>query len=139
MLGIKTLTPLKKKISLYSDFRKDLEPHPVSKDIALRFDEDSVKESIKNLLLTDRGERLMQPNIGGNIRSTLFQNNTPVTLKLLQEAVKDTINNYEPRATVIDVETISNYDESVVSVNVIFYVINLQDPVSLTVLLERTR
>ena len=139
MVGIPLVTPIRKKISIYSDLRKDLEIHPVSKDIALKYDEESVKESIKNLLLTDRGERLFQPSIGGNIKATLFENNTPATIKLLQDAVKDTINNYEPRANLIDVEVISKYDENTIAVNVVFYVRNLQDPVSLTVLLERIR
>ena len=71
------LSPTKKKISLNSDFRKDLLVSPVSKDLALLKDEDAVKESIKNLILTDRGERLMQPYIGGNIRAMLFENMTP--------------------------------------------------------------
>lgn len=134
-----TVTPVTKKRNLYSDFRKDLDINPITKDLALRKDEDAVKESIKNLVLTDRGERLFRPNLGGDIRATLFENNTPATLKLIQESVKETINTYEPRATLIDVETYSNYNETTVTVNVIFYVRNKQEPVTVSVFLERIR
>lgn len=134
-----TITPLTKKQTLYSDFRKDLEINPITKDLALRRDEDAVKESIKNLVLTNRGERLFRPNLGGGIQHMLFENNTPATLKLIQESVKDTINTYEPRASLIDVETYSNYNETTVTVNVIFYVRNRQEPVSVSVFLERLR
>ena len=65
-----------KKISIYSDFKKDLEISPLSQDLTVFKDEDSVKESIRNILLTDRGERLMQPTIGGNLRAMLFENIT---------------------------------------------------------------
>ena len=66
------ISPVKKKINLNTDFRKDLLVSPVSFDVVLLKDEEAVKESIKNLILTDRGERLMQPYMGGNIRAMLF-------------------------------------------------------------------
>lgn len=55
--AIDLFTPQTKKVNLYSDFRKDLLTSPLSEDIVMLRDEDAVKESIKNLLLTDPGER----------------------------------------------------------------------------------
>ena len=91
-------TPKSKKITIYQDFKKDLEISPLSSDLTLHKDEDAVKESIKNLILTDRGERLMQPDLGGNISAMLFENITPSTLKLIEDNVRTTITLYEPRA-----------------------------------------
>jgi len=139
MPAIPIVSPLRKKISLYSDIRKDLDINPITKDLAVKRDEEAVKESIRTLILTDRGERLFQPRLGGDIRKTLFENNTPATLKVLQEAIKDTINNHEPRANLIDVEVSSTYDDNKVVVNIVFYVRNLETPVNLTVFLERIR
>jgi phage baseplate assembly protein W len=102
-------------------------------------DEDAVKESIKNLILTDRGERLMQPTIGGNIRAMLFENITPSIITLIEEQVRTTINLYEPRAELIDVIVTSNIDDNIVRIKVIFYVRNNQQPISVDVFLERTR
>lgn len=133
------VTPLKRKLSLYSDFHKDLTVNPVSKDLALKLDEDAIKESLKNLVLTDKGERLFQPNLGSDIRKTLFENNTPATLRILQEQVKEVINNFEPRITLIDVEIISNYDENAVSINVVYYIRNSEVPITTTIFLERVR
>ena len=84
-MTIKLLTGRTKKISIYSDFKKDMEKSPVSSDITVRKDEDSVKEAIKNLLLTDRGERLMQPNLGGHLKAMLFENITPGVLKTIED------------------------------------------------------
>ena len=128
-----------KKITLYQDFKKNLEKSPVSSDLTVWKDEDAVKESIKNLILTDRGERLMQPNLGGNINAMLFENITPATLLVIQNSVRTTIDLYEPRAEVIDVTATSNIDDNTVRVNIAFYITNVQQPITLDVFLERTR
>jgi phage baseplate assembly protein W len=136
---VNLLTPRSKKITIYSDFKKNLEVSPVSQDITVIRDEDAVKESIKNLILTDRGERLMQPNIGGNIRALLFENITPGILTLIEDQVRTTIELYEPRAELMDVTASSNIDDNIVRVNIVFYVRNNQQPISVDVFLERTR
>jgi len=128
-----------KKITLYQDFKKNLEKSPVSSDLTVLKDEDSVKESIKNLILTDRGERLMQPDLGGNISGMLFENITPATLVLIQNNIRTTIDLYEPRAELIDVIASSNIDDNVVKVEIAFYITNVQQPITLDVFLERTR
>lgn len=128
-----------KKITLYQDFKKTLEKSPVSSDLTVLKDEDSVKESIKNLILTDRGERLMQPDLGGNISAMLFENITPAVLLLIQNQVRTTIDLYEPRAELIDVVATSNIDDNVVKVQISFYITNVQQPLALDIFLERTR
>lgn len=136
---VQLITPIRKKISLYSDFHKDLTQNPISEDLAVKRDEEAVKESIKNLILTDKGERLMQPLIGGNIRAMLFENNTPAVLKMIEEQVRETIEEYEPRATLIDVVVTSNIDDNAVRITIYFYINNIDQPVSVSVFLERTR
>jgi phage baseplate assembly protein W len=91
------------------------------------------------LLLTDPGERPMQPFLGGGIRALLFENVTPGTLKLIEEKVKNTIKNYEPRAELIDVLVSSIIDDNTVSVRVTFYIKNTSAPIQLDVILERIR
>jgi phage baseplate assembly protein W len=111
----------------------------VSSDLTVWKDEDSVKESMKNLILTDRGERLMQPNLGGNINAMLFENITPAIIILIQNQVRNTIELYEPRAELIDVVATSNIDDNTVRVRIVFYITNVQQPITLDVFLERTR
>ena len=136
---VSLLTPKSKKITIYQDFKKNLEVSPVSQDITVNKDEDAVKEALQNLILTDRGERLMQPNLGGNIRAMLFENITPAVLTLIEDQVRTTVELYEPRAELIDVTASSNIDDNIVRVNIVFYVKNNQQPISVDVFLERTR
>ena len=115
------VTQRSKKISIYSDFKKDLEISPLSLDLTVFKDEDSIKESITNILLTDRGERLMQPNIGGNIRAMLFENITPGVLTLIEDQVRTTLDLHEPRAEIIDVTVTSIDEDNVVRIRIQFY------------------
>lgn len=133
------ITPLNKRISLYADFHMDLTQNPITDDLAIKRDEEAVKESIKNLILTDKGERLMQPLLGGNIRAMLFENNSPAVIKLIQDQIKTTIEEYEPRAQLIEVSVTSAIDDNRVQVIIYFYLNNIEQPISVTVFLERTR
>lgn len=132
-------TAKSKKITIYQDFKKNLERSPLSQDLTVHKDEDAVKESIKNLILTDRGERLMQPDLGGDITAMLFENMTPGTLKLIEDKVRTTIQLYEPRCELINVTASSNIDDNTVHVSITFYISNVQQPIDLDVFLERTR
>lgn len=138
-MAIDILSPNYKKLTVYSDFRKDLMMNPLTRDIVARLNEDSVKESLKNLILTDRGERLFQPYLGSDVRKSLFDNMTPATIKMIEQNVRSTINNFEPRVTIVEVRVVADPDNYRVQINISFYVRNAQEPVSFSVFLERTR
>lgn len=135
------ITTVKKQDVVYSDLRKDMLINPVNSDVSRYTDEDSVKESIKNLLLTDTGERLFNPNLGSNIRKLLFENIIyPETEYLLKDAISTTIKNFEPRCNLIsvDITDISN-DQNSVTITITFNIINIQIPIVLNVVLSRVR
>jgi phage baseplate assembly protein W len=138
-MPITTFTPRTKKVDLYADLRKDLAISPISNDLTVLKNDDAVKDALKNLLLTDRGERLMQPNLGGNIRAMLFENLTPAILTMIKTQIEETVKLYEPRAELIDVTVAADMDSDNVSANITFYVRNQEQPITLDVILERTR
>jgi len=126
-------------VEYFSDFLGNLEQVPGRADVARVVNENAVKQSIKNLLLTDRGERLFQPDIGCDIRGSLFENIDPNTILILKENIKSTIKTYEPRCTVKAVIVQSNVDDHRVKVQVVFSVINSSRDSSLTIDLDRVR
>lgn len=133
------LTPRTRSQEFFSDFTKNLEQVPGRTEISRVINENSVKESIKNLVLTDRGERLMQPNIGCDIRGSLFESMDPNTILILRENIKSTLRTYEPRCNVRDVEIIGNLEENDLRVKIVFSVINTTTLSSVTVDLNRVR
>ena len=138
-MTINVFTNRTKTPNLFSDLRKDLVLSPISEDLAVLKNENAVKESIKNLILTDPGERLMQPFLGGGIRELLFENLMPRTIKTIENRVRDTIELREPRCELIDVSVSANLDENSVRVIIQFYVSNVDQPTSLDIILERIR
>ena len=126
-------------MAIFSDFNTSFAVHPVKKDLSLKTDVDSVKQSIKNLILTDRGERLMQPTIGCKIRALLFENFTAQTILLVKTTIYDTINQHEPRAVIEDVSVSADPDNSALNVAVLFSLINNAQTEKLNLVLERIR
>ena len=127
------------KYQVYSDFLNDLTPHPVVKDIVRYTNEASVNRSIRNLLRTNRGERLYQPDIGSDLQQLLFEPMIDSTGDLIRKFVQNTITNYEPRAKVLNVEVKAYEESNAYSVTIYYMLINRQDPVQLTVTLDRVR
>lgn len=128
-----------RKNQIYSDFLNDLTPHPVVKDVVRYTNEASINRSIRNLLATNRGERLYQPTIGSDINKLLFEPMDSSIADLISIAVRDTIGSYEPRAKIVKVETVAFPEQNVYTINIFYMIINRQDPVSLTVTLSRVR
>lgn len=124
---------------VYSDLFTNLNIHPSKLDLALHYNEDSVSRSIRNILLTSRGERLFDPAFGSDIKSILFENFTPQTETMLREYIKIAVQNYEPRANLIDVSVSALIDQNAYAVTIIFSVINRSEPVTLQFLLNRIR
>ena len=131
-------TPLTQRV-VYSDFFTDFDKHPIRNTLLRKTNVDAVKQSLRNLLLTDRGERPFQPKLGGHIRAMLFENITSQTFITMQEHIKDVIEAHEPRADVIDVVVAQTFNDHEIQVTIVFRVVNVQEPVTLELILERVR
>ena len=65
--------------------------------------ENAIKQSMKNLLLTQFGERPFQPNTGSRVRSMLFENFDIFMIEGLNDEIRNTLKRSEPRVIVNDV------------------------------------
>ena len=122
-----------------SDFFKDLTIIPGKEDISRKLNENAIKESIKNIVLTNKGERLFQPQFGCDLNKLLFDNATPQTFDLIKTVVSDAIEQYEPRCDLLGVDVLGDIDSNQVYVTILFRIINTDNPVSFDILLDRTR
>ena len=123
----------------FSDFTNKFTVHPLKGDLTVRNDAESVKQSIKNLILTDKGERFFQPGIGCKIRSLLFENFTPQTKIVAKQTIEETINEYEPRAMLQNVDISSDPDNNAMLVSVLVNLINSPVVQTLELEIERIR
>lgn len=123
----------------YKDFYNNFNAHPVRKDLYVLENEDSIKNSIKNLVFTDPGERFFQPYLGSGVRASLFENISENTAYIIKTQIEATIENFEPRANLIAVYVNPYPDENGYNVKIVFSTINNPQPIVFDVLLTRVR
>lgn len=123
----------------YSDLDLDFNVHPVTGDITKRYGVEAIARSVRNLIFTNFYDRPFQPHIGSNAQKLLFDNVTIMTANLLKDAIIQVIDNFEPRAQVIDVVVQSKPDENGYSAKITFKPLNRPEPYLITVFLERIR
>jgi len=110
-----------------------------TKDIDTVTNEDSIKQALLNMLLTNRGERLFNFNYGSNINYLLFENITPQTTSTLIDYIRTSIKNFEPRVDLLDVIASPSEDQNAYSVTIVFKVINRTEPIRVDFILNRVR
>ena len=132
-----TTTPLYNE--RYSDFRTNLDKNFGTGDLARITNEDSIYTSLRNIVLTRKGERPFFPEFGCNITSILFENYTNFTQKALETEVRTAIENFEPRVKVIKAVVSGNSDSNNVSLDLYFTIINRPETFTVSFLLSRIR
>jgi phage baseplate assembly protein W len=111
----------------------------VSRDVSKKYDENSIKQSIRNLILTKNYERPFRSNIGSQIKALLFEPITPMLTAVMKRTIENTINTYEPRVNLLDISVLLSPDNNGIYVTVVFAIVNTSTPISVDLFLERTR
>jgi phage baseplate assembly protein W len=128
-----------KSTRLFSDIDLSFEKHPATRDIFAKYDDNAIKNSIKNLILTKHYERPFHSEIGSNVNNMLFELATPAVTAIARQEIIDVVNNFEPRAEIIDVVARFNTDANEMFVRIVFRIRNTQKPITIELTLDRTR
>lgn len=134
-----TLTGSNRRIEYYSDFSTSFTKTPVGDQLARVINEKSINQSLKNLILTNLGERLFQPYIGSNVLATLFELNTAEDLTDLEFYIENTIKNNERRVNLLGVDVSTGSNENEVKISIVYNTINSSDQVTFEYILKRVR
>ena len=125
---------------VYSDLDLFFGKKSSDRDVSEVTDIQAVKRSIRNLVLLNTYEKPFHPEIASGVRDMLFELMTPVSAAILARKIQDVIENFEPRARLVGVRSIPDYDRNSYSVSIEFYVVNTPtELVDLTIFLERLR
>jgi phage baseplate assembly protein W len=132
-----TTTPLRNE--RYSDFYNNFSKNFGTKDLARLTNEDSIINSLKNIVLTKRGERPFFPEFGCNISGLLFENFSKFTTDAIETEIKTAIENFEPRIRTIKVEAVESQDNQSIEIRLFFTTINNSENISISFFLSRLR
>ena len=134
-----TLTGEKRKTEFYSDFLSSFAKTPIGNQLAKVTNERSINQSLKNIILTDLGERLFQPNLGSNVRTLLFESNLESNLTAIEFYISNAIALSEPRVNLLEVNLqVGNNDNEVV-INIVYNTINNPETIIFEYILKRVR
>jgi len=127
------------KEPVFKDIPLKFTAHPVTGNVKALVNREAVKQSVKNLVLTNFYERPYNPVLGGDVLSQLFENMDSITEFNISKNIRQVLDNYEPRAIIDDIKVSANHDSNALNATIIFRIKNDAEPIIVNVLLERVR
>ena len=128
-----------KSVRTFKDLNLDFARNTVTNDVVKIEDVEAIKRSVRNLVNTNFYERPFHPELGCGARQLLFEPFTPVTSIFIRRKVEEVITNYEPRARLDQVIVTESPDRNAIEVRVVFYCMNIANPVTVLTTLQRIR
>ena len=124
----------------FKDINMTFKNHPVTGDLVVSKDGSAIKQAIVNLLLTNKGEKLYNPEYGSDIRDYLFEPLDYATAAQIKQNIMFTLGKWEPRIEVDVLDVKANWDENGFDVELVYTIRGLQNPpTSVDFFLSRTR
>lgn len=113
-----------KQLIVYSDFTDNFDINPVTGLLARVTNEESIKQSLRNLVLTGLGERPYKPLVGSKLRASLFSLSDPTVVNTIQSTLQHTLTQ-EPRASIQRLQVIPNFDNNSINIVIAFTSVNI--------------
>ena len=88
---------------------------------------EQAKHNLKNLLLTVKGERVMQPDLGCDIWKMVFNQNDDTVEMIAEQHIKDAVNTWLPYLELKSVNVVSSFseiDNNILRIEVVFFLID---------------
>ena len=124
----------------FKDLSVTFKSHPVTNDLVAVKDKAAISQAIQNLLMTKKGERPFQPQLGSGLMDMLFEPLDYGSSALIKKEIRQTINRYEPRITIDRITCTIDFDNNGYSVELVYKIVGRDDkPVTVEFFLERTR
>jgi len=125
----------------FKDLSVTFKKHPVTDDLVTVKDKAAIVQSISALLLTRKGERPFQPQLGCGIQNVLFEPLDYASAAIIKTEITSVLNRYEPRISVNDVLCVPDYMNNGYDVELYYTIIGRDDdtPIAVEFFLERTR
>ena len=119
-----------KKSRNFSDISMNFLKNPFTKD-------DAIKQAVKNLILTVPGEKFFNPQFGSSVTDLLFEPMDPFLVDRVRMEITNTIQNFEPRIVLEEVEVIADYDANAMNVSIQYEIIGLPITEQISFVLKR--
>ena len=132
--------PLERVSQGFKDISMTFQSNPLTNDLIALKNESAIARSIRNIVFTLPGEKFFNENFGSRVSRSLFENVDEISASIIKDEIENSINNFEPRVSLIDVQTIPDYDNNGFNVNIVYRVVGADIPAQqLEFVLQPTR
>ena len=132
--------PLERVSQGFKDISMTFQSNPLNSDLITLKNESAIARSIRNIVFTIPGEKFFNENFGSNISRSLFENIDEISSSIINDEIKYSINNFEPRISLIDITTNPDYDNGGYDVIIVYKIIGADiPPQQLEFVLQPTR
>ncbi len=117
--------PVERVSKGFKDISASFQVNPLNDDLIPLMNANSIARSIRNLVFTSRGDVPFNPVLGSRVSELLFEPMDQITSTALREEIRDTIDNFEPRVRLEEVEVKPDYDEGQYDIIINYIIIGI--------------
>ena len=120
--------PLERVSQGFKDISMTYQANPLNEDLIAIKNENAIARSIRNIVFTLPGEKFFNPSFGSRITESLFENIDDITATIIVDEIRESIQNYEPRVELNNVEAFPNYDNNSFDLVITYTIIGSEIP-----------
>jgi phage baseplate assembly protein W len=120
--------PLERVSQGFKDISMTFQSNPLSNDLIALKNESAIARSVRNIVFTLPGEKFFNENFGSKVSKSLFENVDQISASIINDEIRNSINNYEPRVNLIDVQVNPDYDNGGFDVVIVYRIIGIDVP-----------
>ena len=120
--------PLERVSQGFKDISMTFQSNPLNDDLIALKNENAIARSIRNIVFTLPGEKFFNSSFGSRITESLFDNIDDITATIIVDEIRESIDNYEPRVDLLDVQAFPDYDNNSFDVIITFEIIGIEIP-----------
>ena len=120
--------PLERVSQGFKDISMTFQANPLNEDLIALKNENAIARSIRNIVFTTPGEKFFNPSFGSRITESLFENIDDITATIIVDEIRESIQNYEPRVDLNNVEAFPNYDNNSFDLVITYTIIGSEIP-----------
>ena len=112
----------------FKDLSMSFKTNPLNDDLIGLKNTSAIARSLKNIVFTQPGEKFFNPDFGSRISESLFENVDDVSALAIEDEIRSSIINFEPRVNLLDVSVNPNPDDNEMNVVIQYEVTGIDVP-----------
>ena len=112
----------------FKDISMTFQSNPLNNDLIALKNANAIARSVRNIVMTIPGERFFQPSFGSGVNRVLFNNMDEISASILEDEIRNSIRNYEPRVRLRSLKVQANFDNNTFDTVITYDIIGADIP-----------